>query len=196
MRLNLLSPLLLVLLLPIQSIGQRYKLELTKSNTVQKHYRNILIIGSGKVENRAFLEELTAKIINTKSDSVKWQYQFRGRSTTEANKQIKSLLQNNYDAILVFSPADSLTSYYVSHSKPFYADTRLTPTSGYPQFTTPTRKIEFTSDFIIQIFDLQNQETPIWEANLYVNCDVSKSQVYLDISRSLISNLKTNKILD
>ena len=197
MRHHIFLILLFISLLPLQSIGQKFSFKESKFNTTQKGYKNILIIGSGRVENRAFLDELTGKIINSvESDSIKWQYQYLGRSTTQANSQIKELLKENFDAVLVFSPTDSLPSYYVSYSKPVYSNSPLTPTSGYPQFSTPRRKIEFTSDFTIQIFDSQNQEISIWEANLYVNCDVSKKKVYLDISRKLISSFKANKIIN
>jgi hypothetical protein len=197
MRHHVFIILLFISLLPLQSIGQKFSFKESKLNTTQKSYKNILIIGSGRVENRAFLDELTGNVINSVgSDSIKWEYQYLGRSTTQANRQIKELLKGNFDAVLVFSPTDSLPGYYVSYSKPVYSNSPLTPTSGYPQFSAPTRKIEFTSDFTIQIFDSQNQEISIWESNLYVNCDVSKKKVYLDISKKLISSLKANKIIN
>ena len=197
--------ILLVLLLPFRSVGQDYIFKVTKNDTVQKDFKRVLIVGIGLIETRMFLDNLSTKVIKAlMADKIEAEYYHLGKSVSEANIGIKQLLNQYFNAVLVFSPIDSLHNYELSFG-PSY-DFYDPPYPALPnQFNNnklgvviprpPIRSIKYEDNFNIQLYDIQNQKTLIWSATLKVDFNLVKASIYKEVSELIISSLKTNKVL-
>ena len=197
--------ILQVLFSPFRSVGQDYIFKETKNDTVQKDFKKVLIVGIGLIETRMFLDNLTTTVIKAfMSSKIEAEYHYLGKSVSEANIEIKQLLNQNFNAVIVFSPIDSLHDYKLSfgNSYDIYDPNYPAPQNQFNNYKlgvalsrTPIRAISYKDNFNIQLFDIQNQKKLIWSATLKVGFNLLKKSIYTEVSELIISSLKTNKVL-
>ena len=178
--------------------AQKYSFMETRSDTILKDYKSILIAGSGTIENRIFLNLLTEKIISKlKSNKVVNQFEYLGHNTGEVKENLNNFFSQSFDGILIFTPVDSLPN--INHKNAsFNLPIILPSTIGQSSFQTVsvrTSKKSMETYFIIQLFNNQNQSHSIWDATLSVKSDISKMNLYSNISDEIISSLKKRSII-
>lgn len=173
--------------------AQTFQFKELKTDSVQKHYKRILLIGHGSVETRVFLESLSSKIIEElKTDSMVIEYQFLGKTTKQTPKQVENLLNSSYDAYMIFSPTD--TSDFSIQSGTYYNSVNSTG-FGPVNYSGRYSSINYAQNFKIESFEPGLKTSPTWAAKLYVDGDFSKKRMYSRISKKIIASLKESKLL-
>jgi hypothetical protein len=192
MRYFIFFALLFFFFTPYEGVGQRNTLKETKTNIIQKDYKKILLVGKGPLETRVFLEILTSHLIDKlKSRNIQAEYKYFGKDTS-ANNKITQSSNQEFDAVIVFSPMDSLINPSISYNK---RSNYLAPYVGVGNYNTYSRTIDYAETFDVQLFDSLDQVTSIWNVSLDVDCDFSKKKNISSISKLIINSLKINKII-
>ena len=185
----------LILISPFSSFGQDYVFKETKTNTVKRNYKAILIIGYGSIEARLFLEALSSKIIdNFKLDSIKTAYKYLGKATVQTDKEIKNMADSQYDAIIIFLPKDTAVASMGNYA---HTSSAYFPIIGNANYSTTSRIVSYTQNFDIQLYEPSDKSTSVWSALLkIVNADFSKQKFYSRILKTLLTSFKTSKIIN
>ena len=197
---------LFAFLIPKEGAGQYVTFKETITDTTSKHFKKVLLVGIGPMETRVFLDNLTAKLITKfASQNVQAWFLYLGKSAEQANIELKKVLDSTYDALFIFSPIDSLHYYNISFdyypndpfdlSKSSPPGQRSNSTLGTATYVTPIRTISYEDNFNIQLYNIHIQKTLIWEASLKVDFNLRKNSIYTEVSKAIISSLKTSRVL-
>jgi hypothetical protein len=181
---------LVLVLISLKSDAQMYSLTQTKSNTEQRYFKTMMIVGSGSIETRAFLDLLTSQLIARLEDkNIEATYYFMVEDTFQINNGI---LPDSFEAILVFTPIDSLHFSQIRYRKKI--DLLYIP-SLPPRYGRYARKVDYKETFDIQLYFKGLTIDTIWAAKLVVEGDYSKYPKTHDIVNKIISSLASNKVL-
>ena len=173
--------------------GPKNVLNETKANTTQQNIKKILIVGSGLVETRFFLDVFTTSFINKlNSRGIEAKYAFLGKDSIAQTKEFNKLETENYDAVITFFPIDSSHNAYVEYNK---INSGSNPYLGPPTYPIYTRNISFGEMFKIDLYNPRNKSDIIWSATLQVQCDLRDRDVISNIAQNVISRLKAAKVL-
>jgi len=150
----------------------------------------MLIVGSGNVETRAFLELLSSHLIARLEDkNMEATYHFNVEDTFQMNN---GLLPDSFEAILVFKPIDSLHFSQLRYRKK--VDLVYIP-SLPPRSARYARKVDYKEAFDIQLYSTRLPSDTIWAAKLVVEGDYSKNSKTNEIVEKIISSLTSNKVI-
>ncbi len=139
---------------PHFSKAQKFTFKETKTISVKKDFKKVLILSFGSIETRLFLENLSAKIIDRlKIENIEAEYQYLGNKTEQTDGEIKNRMHNLFDAFMVFSPLD--TSLF---SLKYKTNNMGVPVSGFGTVgvTTASRSISYTQNFDIKLYEPGN----------------------------------------
>jgi hypothetical protein len=154
------------------------------------HFKKMLMMGSGSIETRAFLDVLTSHLIARLQDkNMEATYHFNVEDTFQMNNGI---LPDSFEAILVFKPMDSLHFSEIHYRKK--ADLLYTP-SLPPRSARYARKVDYKETFDIQLYFPRLTSDTIWSAKLVVEGDYSKNSKTNEIVKKIISSLISNKVI-
>ena len=77
-------------------------------NFEQYDFKNILILGSGDIDTRLFLETFSEIIgRKVKSKQIKFDFKYSGKEEVNIDSSFNNETVKNYDAILLFKPIDT-----------------------------------------------------------------------------------------
>lgn len=193
-------PFTLLLLLHLPSIAQKSRrnnksIETIKPNSVQKDYKNLLILGSGNMASRKFIHDIVYELNKRLGDDeISYKYEYLGAEEAQINENLpKVVLANKHDAILIISPVNSSIRYSVNRS---------ILTQGHwvreGQQWTPDPSITY-DERLLEKVDIQMTEDlnsePIWTALLQTNINTDAQKIFAAISRNLIAEMKKNLLI-
>ncbi len=184
----------LFVLSPFICISQKFTFVETKTNQTIKNYKKVLLAGIGSVETRLFLETLSEKLIKEfESRKVESNFFYLGDDPKEANEQVKTLLNNQYDAIIIFAPLDSAFFSVLNYKS---GTQSYTPGIGTIITSRTSRKIIYAQDLYVNLIEIVPQKSLIWSVNLSLDFDPTKRRIYSQITKSFTKSLRNNKILN
>lgn len=189
-------PITLLLLLQLTSIAQKTRrnnksIETIRLNTIQKDYKNLLILGSGNMASRKFIHDIIYELNKRlKEDDISYKYEYLGTEEAEINENLqKTVRANKHDAILIITPQNSTIrsfwkgNYILEEIPKNEKDAYL---NNYGERLLEKVDIQITEDL--------NSE-PIWKALLQTNVSQDAQKVFAIISRNLIAEMKKNKLI-
>jgi hypothetical protein len=145
----------------------------TKKNTIQKKFKNVLIIGAGSTATRLFLDNLTRNLISAlNKDKVEATYYYDGKLDRQTQIDFKTFVNIKYDGYIVFNLSD--TSYVYKKNKTIPVGIPVTQNGSVAQLNLNFSKLRYAEDFLIEFFEYSNTKVSIWEAVLKLNFDFSK----------------------
>ena len=193
MKITILYIILLFAILPCVSRSQCYTFKETKTDTIKRSFKKILIVGVGKTATRFFVDQVTKSLITKfKSIGVEVEYAFLGDDNAEANIQVKRLLAQNFNALITFDPIDSLFQFSSNSLPPIQT---TDPHLGVPTYQSPLHLMSYEDAFNVNFYDLTNGKKVIWSSLLKITCLLDKKREYSEIAKILIASLKSSNIL-
>lgn len=193
-------PFTLLLLLHLAAIAQNThrnnkNIETTRPNSVQKDYKNLLILGSGNMASRKFIHDIVYELNKRLGDDdITYKYEYLGAEEAQINENLqKVVLANKHDAILIISPLNSRIDYFVNRSiltqgrwvregQQWETD----PNNTYDERLLEKVNIQMTEDL---------KSEPIWTALLQTNIKSDAQKIFAAISRNLIAEMKENMLI-
>ena len=173
------------------TVGQKYDFKVVKMNFEQYDFKNILILGSGDIDTRFFLETFSEIIgRKVKSKQIKFDFKYSGKEEVNIDSSFNNETVKNYDAILLFKPIDTgqvdisyviLAAYLEAFFKPYF--TARNNITGYSQA------------FTLQVISPQNLSNIIWEGLLGVQLDIRKQSKYSKFVDVILENFKSNNLI-
>lgn len=193
-------PFTLLLLLHLVSIAQNThrnnkNIETIKPNSVQKDYKNLLILGSGNMASRKFIHDIVYELNKRLGDDdISYKYEYLGAEEAQINENLpKVVLANKHDAILIISPVNSRIRYFVNRS---IVTKGHWVREGQQWETDPTITYD---ERLLEKVDIQMTEDldsePIWTALLQTNINSDAQKIFAAISRNLIVEMKKNMLI-
>jgi len=166
----------------------------TKTDTINKKFKSILLIGIGSTPTRIFLDKLKDVLIKKlNSEKIKSDYYYLGRDDDTLSKPFDTLLTRNYDAILVFSPKDSSIFKTISKNKGNLSLLNLLGLYTVGQIRSKSLSISYQQSFNLSLYLQENKSESIWDANLDVNFGMGGLSNYQNISNKIYWRLKAHK---
>ncbi len=167
-----------------------------KKNEEKKVLKKIMIIGAGSTDTRFFLDMLTNKLTEDfKKKKIKTEYNYIGKINKDSSINIKSILNEGYDAFIFFNPKDTskinIDEYQNNNSiyLPSLSNSRI-------NYQTNSRTILYKQSFEVAMFIPKNGLNSIWEASLRITIDFTNQKSYEIISKKLLTSFKLNKLID
>jgi hypothetical protein len=180
--------LVIILLLLIGCRSQRSlpASDLANKKIVKIPVKKILIVGTGSISSRLFLDNLSDHIINLlnkKGVQGNFSFQENAKAELKFNVDISDSLE--YNAFLIFQPMNKAD---FTMNKPNKIPIPLLGNAEVYGLTANTYK----QQFLIQTFVKSNKRTPIWEATLNASFDLTEKETYKQYSTDIVNILSTN----
>ena len=149
------------------------------SNHIPRHFKKILVCGTGEAATRLFVEKLSDKLnsqFNRKS--IETTYSYLGDREQIADSLLSGLRKEAlYDGYLFFFQKDLQSSISKQSDKSKNAMNNFNEILG------------------VKLFDADVSGKEIWDANLKIHTDLTDEKFYTDVSAIIIKRLSENKIL-
>ncbi len=147
---------------------------------------SILIIGSGDVSTRIFLDDLSTHITKKLKDKgVSCLYYFIEKTNIEAKAEIDLLKKNGYKALLFLLPKAEAFYDFWGGMQEFSAN--QTPI-GSLRILTPLSGVSFKQHFSFRLAAIHDTGvTEIWMASVDVNADLTKSRFAKKVGDKMLS---------
>lgn len=154
-----------------------FMIQVTKDNTLPKHYKKILVKGFGGSSARFFFDNIYAALsAELLKENVTTAKEFNKNDslvvTANGNNYAPG---NSYDAILLVS-TKSLKDRENNLAAPISANA-------------------FEHIFKFALFDNPGENTSIWELNLNAHVDFTQAGSFKKIAEKILENMRWNKLL-
>lgn len=135
-----------------------------------------MVVGTGSSATRIFIDKLANELnIKFKKSKIKLEYQYLGKTYTDAAKKLSNFTDSSFDSYLIFSPKDTSSfNGYVAQ--------------GY--FST-SDVIWYHQNFEVSFY-VVNKREPVWKTLLDVNTDINEIKVYSMIVNYIYKAFKAN----
>ena len=174
--------------------AQQINLTETKKNTIEKKFKNVLIIGAGSTATRLFLDNLTRNLIEAlNKEKIEATYYYDGKLDRNTQIEFKNFVNEKYDGYIVFNLSD--TSYVHTKNKTLPLSIPVSSAGGTAQINLNYSRLRYAENFLIEFFEYSNTKVSVWEATLKLNFDFSKEKFYYNITRILMKSFKQNQLL-
>ncbi len=190
--------LTLCILILFFSCTQTEKITFTeyKKNESNTELKKIMIIGAGSTDTRFFLDMLTTKLINhLQKKKIKTEYNYIGKINKDSSINIKAILNEGYDAFIIFSPKDTSKikiDAYQNNNNVFLP----TKNNDRINYQTNTRMIMYNQAFELSMYVSNDVINSLWEASLRVTIDYTNDKNYTKISKIILTNLRENRLIN
>ncbi len=156
--------------------------ELSKQ-TQDTRINKILIVGSGGIGTRFFLDNISEELKRKFKDvNVETGYEFLGYKQ-DFTKRLNSLVSTGgFEAVLQFTPLNDAEN-------PIVIDKYENISSG-PAYTIQKKSVRFTQDFVISLFTKNNSAHLLWKASLNTNFDSRQDKFYTRIANDILNHLQ------
>ncbi len=192
---NFIIPLVSILFFSCTETGKITFVEY-KKNEEKKELKKIMIIGAGSTDTRFFLDMLINKLTEDfKKKKIKTEYNYIGKINKDSSINIKSILNEGYDAFIFFNPKDTskinIDEYQNNNSiyLPSLSNSRI-------NYQTNSRTILYKQSFEVALYVPKEGLNSIWEASLRITIDFTNQKSYEIISKKLLTSFKQNKLID
>lgn len=152
---------------------------ITKENKVEKHFQKILVLVAGKMPARIFTDELHENLkIDFKNIHIETEYIFLGNERKLALDNFMNVSRSkSYDAILLFIQEDG------AKINEIYYETEIS-----------IRSVSLIQTMNIYLMEVDDLDTPIMEAKIFMNFQLLKKSAYSKASKDLLNLLQGNGI--
>ncbi len=159
---------------------------------IHKKIDSILVIGSGSVTTRIFLDELSQFIMKDLNDNrIFANYYYLGKTPGEAQSGFDTINKKGYKAILFFLPKGESFFDVQGGLNRTTTNTKIGPVS--PAFATS--RLEYQQDFDFLLCIPGTTMETVWSAFVEVSGDLGKSKAAKKVAAKLISHFKKNRYM-
>lgn len=164
-----------------------YSLKVINKNEQEVHMRNVLLIGTGPVASRLFLESLSSKMMHAlQLNGVQSSFSFVGKVPQYGSFNMDSLVKPPFDTYLLFRASDKNS---LDMSKQKYT------AYGYGGITATGYGNQYQETYKVTLYQKRAQLEMVWEGDLNVDLDLAKDQWYRQISKEILDEFAKNDIL-
>jgi hypothetical protein len=192
---KIILPLLSIFLFSCAELGKITFVEY-KKNEEKKDLKKIMMIGAGSTDTRFFLDMLTTKLTNGfKKNNIIAEYTYIGKINRDSSINIKSTINDKYDAFIFFNPNDTSKINIDTYQN---NNTVYLPSLGNStiNYQTNSRTILYKQAFEVSMYIPKNGLNSIWEASLRITIDFTNQKNYETISKKILQSFKQNKIIN
>jgi len=150
---------------------------------VQIH--SVLLIGTGPVASRVFLDNLSAVMIERfKKKGVNAEFSYVGKLQASSSRNLDSLVNDRFDSYLLFKASDSS-----------YLD--MTKTKSViigPGITGSHIGNQYAQDYKLQLFQKRERMHLVWDGKLNIDFDLANNSRYEYISNMIFKGLSKDVV--
>lgn len=173
------------------SFSQRNSIifEEKQADILHKKIDSILLIGSGSITTRIFLDDLSQSIMKSLGNNrIFANYYYLGKTPGEAQSAFDTISKKGYKAILFFLPKGEPFFDVQGGLNRTTTNTKIGPVS--PAFATS--RLDYQQDFNFLLCIPGTTMETVWSAFIGVSGDLGKSKAAKKVAAKLISYFKKN----
>jgi hypothetical protein len=191
LKVKLLLPVFVALLggcvtITVPSYAPRITLETTHKNVQDIKVNNLLLVGTGPVASRVFLDNLTIQITRSlQKRNIRWGFSYAGNIPRSAPVTLDTLASASFDTYLVFRAAGKS---YLDMTKPI---SMRTSSSGSTTYIGNQYKETYT----VSLYNKKEKMQLVWQGEMEVNFDLANDGRYEQIAHLILKELEKEHIL-
>ncbi|WP_148661122.1 hypothetical protein [Flavisolibacter tropicus] len=165
----------------------RVSLQPTNYSEQEVDITNVLLVGTGPIASRMFLDNLSSKMMETfKRKGVSSEFSYIGKVPQLANLKLDSLVTAPFDACLVFKASDDV---YLNMTKVKYTGVAITgaTVAGYGN--------QYKDKYTVSLYTKKEGMQLVWQGDLKVDFDLAEDSRYNQISNLIFKELSKKRIL-
>lgn len=180
-----------LLLLNTFAFGQhrnKIPVETVKIDSAVYKLQNVLIMGSGSVSTRIFLDNLTEELSwKLSSDTIKSTYLYGGKTLEEAQQKYDKLSNEEFQFLLVFFPGDK-GSLKINRDQKTYPFSL--PNRGTFNPIIKNDNIIYEENFIAQLYLIEKTPKILWTTSFSIFEDIRSKKLYDQVSSTIYNSFK------
>lgn len=167
----------------IPTYTERTSIETINHMAETSTFSNVLIVGTGVVSSRVFLDNLYSELNKSlESRGVHSSFAFVGKVTSV---NLDSLRNYKFDAYLIFKGTDSTI-----------LNMQKVKFIGYgPGIQTTAYGNQFREKYTVTLFTGQHRAVPLWKGILNVDFDLANNHKYANLSKMIIKEIEHEGLL-
>ncbi len=170
----------------IPTYKARISLNPTSQNHQEVQINNVLLIGTGSVASKVFLENLSAEMMRSfSSKGIESEFSYIGKIPPTTALKLDSLKQDKYDSYLVFKSANA--SYLDMTKVKFIA---ISPAAMATRYGN-----QYAETFTVTLYNGKDKQQIIWQGELDVDFDIANDSRYKQISKLIFNEFVKSRIL-
>lgn len=163
----------------------RFTLHTNSQSNKGMHMLNVLMVGTGNVASRVFLDNLATELGESfKKKGIESQFSYIGKVDQQTAIRLDTLSQSRYDAFLVFNAAN--TSKLNMTDMKYVAFGRGMVGTGYGN--------QFSELYTLTLYNKESMQI-MWQGNLTVDFDLADDNKYKTVSKLILNELVKSKVL-
>jgi hypothetical protein len=161
-----------------------YQTHISLKETKCKEHRvpitNLLLIGSGPVASRVFLDNLSSKMIQAfKAQGVHADFSYVGKLSQSSLYRLDSLVSDQYDTYLLFKASDSS----------FLDMNKVKQVVIGPGISGASYGNQYVETYKLFLYQKAEKLGLVWQGNLKVDFDLANANKYKQVSQLILKEL-------
>jgi hypothetical protein len=170
----------------IPTSKDRTSLKTIRQDEAGVQVNRILMIGTGPVASRVFLDNLSSELMQSlKVMNVHAEFVYMGKAPSSVSLKIDSLVTPRFDTYLVFKP--SAHAYLSMTSLKYIGVGPGVMASGYGN--------QYTDTFAVALYTRKENLQLVWQGDLMVDFDLANDSKYKKISKLILDEFLKRRIL-
>lgn len=156
----------------------------TKGNEHRVQITNLLLIGSGPVASRVFLDNLSSKLIQSlKAQGIQAEFSYVGKLSPSSFYKLDSLVSNQYDAYLLFKASDSSVLDM----------NKVKQVVIGPSMSGANYGNQYAETYKLLLYQKAEKLGLVWQGNLKVDFDLANDNKYKQVSKLILKELSKDE---